>query len=263
LTSIARAQLADAGSSRYVYIGAVFILLLASHALRDSAPSSRGLALVAAGVALAAVANVGAMRPGLTQIRAFDRVLQPELAALELVGSRAPADLQVDAVHAPNINAGPYFDAIRKYGSPAESLEAVGHAQLPDQQAADAVLIAALQIAAAHGGDATPSPSGVAVDDVHWGNVTTAAGCRRFDPNAPGAAVDVTVAGGGLILRPEDHGTTQVSLRQLAADYPAPTPSIVVPSGEQSILRLPREGLPNPWHARIFATDTIEICGIT
>jgi hypothetical protein len=122
LTSLTRGSLGEPAASRYLYPGAVFLLLLILE-LASVIPIHRPR-LVAAILSLlvlgAAHSNLEAMRHGASGLRDVSTYVRAELGALELAGRLAPPDLQPDVVRMPQVEAAKYLDAVANLGSMAD-----------------------------------------------------------------------------------------------------------------------------------------------
>ena len=119
LTAVARGQLGEPASPRYLYPGAVFLLLIAVEASAGVRLARGALAVGAVFLAGALLGNVGAMREGAGFLRDESTSVDGALAALPLVAKRVGADFQPDPDSAPQIRSGPYLAAVRDLGSPA------------------------------------------------------------------------------------------------------------------------------------------------
>ncbi len=64
LAAVARNTFADPTASRYLYVGAVFVWLIAADAMSATVPSRPALVLVAIAALGAVVSNIGLLRAG-------------------------------------------------------------------------------------------------------------------------------------------------------------------------------------------------------
>lgn len=139
----------EAGASRYLLIGAVLVVLIATELLRG-VRLSRPAAMIAAVVAaFAVVSNIGALRDGQRFLEAQSNTARAELAALELAreGVDPAFGLTPEVAGTPYlapIAAGPYFAAIDRWGSPVDSPADLEVASEADRARADTMLAAAL-----------------------------------------------------------------------------------------------------------------------
>jgi hypothetical protein len=187
LTGIQRAQVASPDSSRYLYVGAVVIVLLIAELARGVALPPRTLGTLAAVVGLAVAANVGDLRDAARMLRDDADAARADLGALELARATVPGDYVLTSFPGYPfvvIRAGAYFEAAGEYGSPADSPEELAAAPEPARQAADAELTRMERATLAA---APPPPSGPAdpvVDAATGGSTTTRDGCVTFRTDA-------------------------------------------------------------------------------
>ena len=136
LGGVQRAEISAPDASRYLYVGALFVLLLAVELAR-SVTVSRGIAaLLVMLTGAVVVANLGDLRAGARNLRAQALIARADLGALELAREQIPPGyravsfpgipfVQIDAAH--------YFSAVKALGSPAASPAEI--ATMPSEQA--------------------------------------------------------------------------------------------------------------------------------
>ena len=93
LTAIQRADQSSPDSSRYLYVGGVLVVLVVAELARGVALSARALAILAAVVGLATLANLGDLRDASRLLREQAAIARADLAALELARATVPARL--------------------------------------------------------------------------------------------------------------------------------------------------------------------------
>jgi hypothetical protein len=233
LAGVFRAHLNAPADSRYLYLGAILVLLIALELVRAVPLTWPLAAVLAVVVAASALANFSSLRGGSLYLQDWSRYVQVELAALELAGpSTAPA-FRPDTVRAPDITAGKYFDAIGQYGSPAADVVDIPARAEPERAAADATLLGALGV--------KPVSEGAG-----------AGSCRRGT-----GSLDVDVPSSGLFVV-ADGTPVEVRLRAFAAGYPQAA-FATVPARTTRLLRIPqREGV--AWHARLSGPGAVGAC---
>jgi hypothetical protein len=158
-------------ASRYVYPGAVFVLMIASELLRDFRPSRR--TLVAAGVVTAAAVASGLvfLHKGYRTQKALDDIERARLAAAEIARPHLTADSTVRADFLTPLNAGAYFSAVDAFGSFAFSESQLASSSEANRVAADQALALLLQVKLGEGaGSAAPA--------------NARGGCRLAGPNS-------------------------------------------------------------------------------
>jgi hypothetical protein len=261
LTALSRAQLHDPASSRYLYPGAVFLIV----ALTALGPLPRArwgwLAFAWVVVVAAAISNWGALRAGAATIQDWDHIVQAELGAAEIVGKAriAPA-YRLDPLHAPDIFVGKYFATTADYhSSPAWTPSEIARAAPQYQAVADSTLAVLYNWALKPAPGARPPRSG-SLTGYTTQNVAATAGspCVSFRPSGPGAAVDLPVRG-GLLFRTARGGGAQLFLRRFAVGFPS-TPFGTVPPASQDVLRLPADKAPQPWFLHIVPQGFLQVC---
>ena len=146
LTGLFRAQLNTPAESRYLYFGAILLVLLAVELLRGVQLSNRALALLGVLAVVFSLSNFGPLQDGSRGLQATSGLVAAELGALELAGPATDPAYEPDPELAPDITAGAYFDMIEELGSPADTPEEILGRNEHERQAADAVLAEALAV---------------------------------------------------------------------------------------------------------------------
>jgi hypothetical protein len=238
----------EAYSSRYIYAGAVFVLLLAANLLHGVRPGRRAL-LVAGTLALAAVAsNLTPLREGRDWLKGQTVLTRADLAAIEI--ARRTVDpsfyLAPEIAGTPtliNVGADNYLAAVRKYGSPAYTPAELANAPEAGRLQADIVLANALPVTieikkrAAHAAGGCIGIPGSSGSD------------RPPLPLRPGIT-EIELAAG----RP---GT--IRLRRFAiSEYPLQTEG--VPGGSTTLLDITGDGIAKPWYIQIEAAQAATVC---
>lgn len=138
LTGLVRAQYGtvQATASRYVYIGAVFVLLILTESLRDM--QWRGLWRTAAPVTAAAVIVVGGGAVLIQKEHAHTKMLTTQKYELEITWlfRGAPAlsrDAVLDRQLLPVVTPALYYDVRDRYGSPLPTITMAKLAELPSR----------------------------------------------------------------------------------------------------------------------------------
>jgi hypothetical protein len=265
LTALRRAMLQEPDASRYLYVGALFVLLLAAE-LAIHAVITRRLALVMLGLVAAAVlSNAGTLRDGGRFLRSQAEIERGNLAALELARDSIPRDYVANFPGTPFIllRAEPYLAAAAEYGSPAYRLGELATAPEPARLAADAELVRIHHLGLRSSSSNTPLGATPNVSSVELGRVRSRGACAAFQP-APvrqaGPALEVTVPASGLLLRTEG-GSARVYVRRFAAGFSAAERNVVAPSSSAALL-VPSDSAPQPWHARITPQERVSVCGL-
>jgi hypothetical protein len=228
----------QAASSRYVYIAAPFILLLASDGFRDFRLGRRWLAVGAVGL-LSVTAHSSAILVQQYRLWALRAAAQnAELQVLGLV--RDAPDLDRDALVDPDlaidITMGDYFRAVDSYGLTAPAIETGGIASLPPD-AVDRVLRSGFG-------------SRITIE-----GAPTVGGCRAIE--GAGGGVNLQVAPGGSVGYRQASGQP-VSVYLAYSDGLPGAPTVQLrPRSDYSRIRLPQNGLPGWWSVRLEPSPNV------
>jgi hypothetical protein len=238
----------EATAVRYVYAGAVFVLLIAAELLRGVRWSRNGL-LVAGGVVLVAIVpNLGYMKTGGDWEREQSVFTRADLAALEIARRTVDpgfnlADPEVAGTASLGaVSAGLYFEAADRWGSPAYSIPELEAAPAVGRHYADVVLQHALPLSTRALPGRFRSGAGGCVTQLPGGAV-------HKEVELPPGLYRVEVAPG------ED---AVIQMRRFAAgEYPVTELS---PGGSTTLLRIPRDRAPNPWYLHVEASQLARVC---
>jgi hypothetical protein len=267
LTALRRAMLQQPDASRYLYVGAVFVLLLASELACRARPTAR-LAIVMVVVAGAAVlSNAGVLRDGGRYLRSQAESARADLAAIELAQNSIPPGYVADFPGTPFIllSARDYLEAAKDYGSPAYSVAELAAAPDPARLVADAELIRIHHIGLR---ESPPDASLAGAPEVAFsarGSVSNRHGCVEFRPDAvratkPAPELELTVPAAGLLVRTAD-GSARVDIRRFATGFSAAERNVIQASNA-AVLRVPSDSASQPWRARITPQGRLSVCAL-
>jgi hypothetical protein len=240
LTGLQRAELTSADASRYLYVGAVFLLLLAADLLRGVAVT-RPVAAVAVAVTLGVVlSNLGDLRTGARFLRGQAPHTRADLGALELARANIPPGYE--AKHFPGapfitVRADAYFAAAEAHGTPAYTPDELAAAPESARSIADA------ELTAIHDVGVRPA-AGTSGDD-----------CVRV---RSGDTRQLTVPPEGLLLKAVG-GPARVSVRRFAGTFQLQPLAELSGSG---LLRIDPDRAPQPWHVQLVPTRSAEACSV-
>ena len=201
LTALSRAQLNDPDASRYLYPGAVLVVLVVAELARDVRLRPAAWVVVGLLVGGAALSGYGALRDGAAHLQDWSSYLRAELGALQLAGTTVDPNYQPDPLRAPDIRTGQYLDAIRGLGPAGDSPDQVRREGEPQRQTADQVLARTL------GFGLGPAPAGAspgsapAVERSAGGTAAAEGGCLVFRPAGGGALLDMALPEQGVDRR--------------------------------------------------------------
>jgi hypothetical protein len=132
--------LREPSDGRYVYPGAVFVLLIAAELLRGVRLGKRTLAVGTAVTAAAVVSGILFLRDGYRLQLSDSEITQARLAALEIARQNVRPGLAVNLDVGTRIDAGAYFSAADAFGSPAWPESELASSGEAERQSADQLL---------------------------------------------------------------------------------------------------------------------------
>ncbi len=240
----------EATTSRYAYAGAAFTLLLVAELFRGVPFDRRALWAMGAVVLAAVAANFAPLVDGRDVFKEQTVLTRADTGAIDIARRTvAPSfALTPEIAGTPSlidINAAEYLPAVREYGSPGYSPAELEDAPELGRRQADIVLANALPLRT----------------DTYLGS---------YDPDGTGENCVVVGSGGGggadipvspgvtrIELAPGPHG--DFSLRRFAVgEYPVSTEG--APGNSMTLLRIPRDGAPQPWHLTVGARQRALVC---
>jgi hypothetical protein len=266
--TLAHDGLAGVLSSRYVYVYALFVVLLSAELGRGVRPTRIAQLALCVVVALAIVSNIGVLRGFGNYLRQSGEQTNGALAALDLDrASVAPGTLARVALYPfIKLSARSYFAAADALGTPAFTAEQLRHADASAQSAADVQLVAD-QTVVLRGLTSRPAPSGTAplVEGSSNGSAGRTGACIRFVPSAalgPGAlgTLALTVAPGpaAISVGAADAPVT-VSIDRFA---PAFTALGTVRAGGTAAVLVRHDAATLPWHVQVQSLAPIRVCAL-
>ena len=260
LSAVARADAADPGSSRYLYVGAVFLLLIATDAATGVALRRSGLALLGLLLVGALVANVNLLRSGERSLRSTDDTVRASLGAVEVASPVVAPSFVADPQGAPQVQAGPFLAAIRELGSPALTLAQLEQAPPSVRYEVDPVLEGAERLA--------PTPvaavvghRALGIDSFSTGRLVARGRCDEFYPAGSEDVFDLRLpAGTNLGIKPQPGTDVLVYLRRFA---PAFTPPPFATIAGRAAIRFPDDlASALPWHVRLTSAAPFTACSV-
>lgn len=235
--------------SRYVFVGAVGVLMVAAEALAGRI-SARLTAAVFVIVALALPANIAQLRSGpeADTLHHDAPISRSEFAMLELAGDRVDpeytptADPNVTAIGGGlfiGLPAGAYLRSVERNGSAAFSLPELRRQPEKIRRIADNTLVDALDLKTEY----APAPR-------------TRRGCRKVVPDAGTGYATFVVPRGGASLRVSGDEWADIWLRRFATALHSASRGKVPPRRWVKLAILP-DAAPEPWHAAVGAPVTV------
>jgi hypothetical protein len=266
LTALGRADLgiSTASSSRYVYVGAVFILLAAIYLPLALRLPGRAWLLVGLAVIFAIVGGLVPLRDYGRDLRHISDGVAPALAAVQVGGNAIPADDRPELGLAPQVFAGPYRDAVAEFGSPLPNgvkgvLDNPSAAQVVDNKVAVGEHIGLLPVPR----NTRPASGAPSIVKAINGQVQPQANCLRFIPEKTPAALDVSVpTGARLNIKDPSKTPVQVRLRRFAPDFAGDALG-VINGGQSGSVSFPKDTSSDPWVVRLSPAQPVVACLVT
>lgn len=256
LGGLARAHQDNPEAARYLYPGAVFVVLLGVEALRSARLDRRWAVLLVSGVAFGVLGNADPLRDARDTHRAFSREVSAQFAALEVMGRKnVPPDLVAAPYLAPGVSARSYFDMTDDLGSPVDVNRDIVERGEDERRDADIVLAAALRGLRVRNATVDTGARPPAVEQSLLGTAATSGACVRFESSDVGGAATVIVDGGALV-RASSAGSVDVSLRRFGTRFRRIGR---IAAGSSLALPLP-SGIETPWRLRVEPRGSVDIC---
>lgn len=170
MTAYSRWLLWEPGASRYVYVGAVLLLVVFLVAIPLPSPrwTIPGAAILAV---VLVVPNISLMNGSARMMSDNASRVRAELAVIDAAGDRGLPSYQPDGSVAPQIHAGPYLEAAAKYGPFGIGVTDAQHLSNDDRTQMDRVAFQYLKVGASSVTGTSP-PSECAWAEVDKGSET-------------------------------------------------------------------------------------------
>lgn len=265
VTAMARSTISVPETSRYLYLGAVVIVLVGVELLRGISLSSRSVAIAAVLVLSFAITGLTPMHTGAVGLRTTSKTVVAELGALQLAAAHAPPGYQPDPALAPQITAGPYLHTVRAIGSsPAESPPQLLAAEPAPREAADRVLVAleSPKLAPAAGAKPPLATSPPQILELAGGREVPRGGCVVLSPTSTAAmTIVVALARQGVLV--ENHGRAGASFaaRRFGGSF-LPLAGSGAPGGDDELSVSP-DASPVPWQIQLISQSSLSLCRLS
>jgi hypothetical protein len=241
----------EAASTRYVYAGAAFVLLIAATLLQGVRLSRRALWIGAALTLLALGPNLAQLKDGANWLKEQSVLTRADTAAMEIAGRTIPPqftltpDVAGTASLTP-VNAGQYFEAVAAHGSSAYTVDELAAAPQVGRYWADVVLSKALPLTTLSRPQIAPPRD--------------AASCAKLPGGAGMATPQVQLRPGLTRVWVAPGPEAPLRLRRFATGmFPADLGAL--PGGSLTLLRIPRDGAAQPWFVQVQAQQPAWVCG--
>jgi len=238
----------EAYSSRYLYVGALFALLIAANLLQGLRPSRWVLALAGAATVAIAVVNLTPLREGRDFFASQTVLTRADLGAIEIAAGSVEPEFalppEISGTSFLNeIRAGEYLRAVGEYGSPAYTPGELEGAPEAGRHQADVVLANALPLG------------------IETGAEPAAAGGECVRVPGGGTAAPLTLRPGTTTVELGPGGPGAIRLRRFArAGYPLSTEGVAAASTTR--LYVPRDLAPRPWRLLVEAGQGATVCRV-
>jgi hypothetical protein len=239
----------DPESARYVYMGAVGVLLVATDAARSIRLSKLGIAVLFGACAVSLATNVALLRDWGTFFRdSYSAPARAEFAMLELSRERVDPDfdpgaaLDESVLALPGARAGTYFAVVDRYGSLALPLPELERESESIRAHADQTLASAL---------------GLRLESPPAG---PRAACRELRGTGPAGPIEFELPAAGATLRARGVAPANLSVGRFATSPSAELGNL--PPGRALALAIPPDSSPTPWLASVSGAESIEVCAL-
>ena len=242
----------EASASRYVYAGAVFVLLIAAELLRGVKFSRRGLIVAGVLTVCAIGPNLAQMWDGRDWLQEQTVLTRADTAALDIASRTVPDEFRLLSLESTGtaslgvVVADKYLEATDRWGSPAYSPAELETAPQPGRHYADILLSQMLPLS-------TETDLGV------YDRGSAAENCVVLPAGSASPTSEVQLSPGltRIELAPGPHAG--FTLRRFATgEYPVVTEGA---DGESTtLLRIPRDNASQPWHLHVEASQTARVC---
>jgi hypothetical protein len=241
---------------RFVYPGAVLLVVAGAEALRGVRVAGRVAGVGAVLSAIAVAGNLGLLREGQRGLEDTSSTLRAEVGALELQAAAAPPAYSPSPGLAP-IEAEAYLRTMRLTGSsPALDPSELPGAPAQARAEADRVL---RELAVRTGPPQTPSAAAPRVAAATGTRVRPRGACTEVTPSTAGAPATATLARAGITVRASRDAGVEVRLRRFADTAPA-QPSASVPPGTGQSIRVNPDAATVAWRAELASAAAFAVC---
>jgi len=263
ITAAARSTTSTPETSRYIYLGAVVIVLVGVELLRGVTVSPRALAVAGVLVLAAVVTGLAVLHNGAEGLRADSRVVGAELGALEIAAAYVPSTYQPDSQRAPQITAGSYLHTVRAIGStPADTPAQIVASDVTTRTEVDTYLLKL-----EGDGALAPATSGMQlsgrlplVANVGGTPPVRRLACWTTTAVGSGAYTEFVLPPAGLLVRAGSQAV-QVVARRFSPPLGGVELGVVAPR-RTDVIRFPTDASGRPWFVRLASGAPIGVCGV-
>jgi hypothetical protein len=248
LTAFNSPDLRTPVESRYMYIGAILILLLAADLLKGVEIGRRALIGVATCAGVIVALNLVPLFEGEDHLDEQSVYARADLGAVEIARGSIDPEFFFDpgvagTISLINVRTGPYLALVDEHGSPAYTPAELARAPELGRHQADVILAHALPLTT----DTVPGPVPRRPGE----------GCRRMA--AGPAAPELALEPGTTEIELPPGGPATLYLRRFAVDgYPLVVGDLPAPS--TTTVSIPKDAAARPWRLRVEAEQGAVAC---
>lgn len=239
----------EASAARYVYAGSLFTLLMIAELLRNW-PFSRKALWIAAGVAVLAIGpNLAQMKEGSEWEKEQSVFTRSDLGALEIARGTVAPTYSLASVESTGtaslslVEAGLWFEAVDKWGTPADTPAQIEEEPEAGRLHADKVLAEALPISS----------------EVVPGTASTPAGAACLTLPGGSSGKEVRLAPGQTAVQVSVGPAAAIALRRFAAEE-FPVPVTGGEGGTTTLVTIPADRASQPWYMHVEASQAVRVC---
>ncbi|HUB35877.1 MAG TPA: hypothetical protein VL972_03570 [Solirubrobacteraceae bacterium] len=264
VTAVARSTISPPEASRYIYLGAVLIVLIGVELLRGVEITARACAVASGLVLICVITGVTILHNGAGGLRATSQTVAAEVGAMELAAVYAPPEYRPDPVRSPQIFAGSYLHTVRAIGSSAGDTPAeIAAANSSSRDAADSVLLALLSpklepLGVGRSSRLAPAPATLAV----VGGISEQhASCTLLTPSVHRSMVaELALPSGGITINNLGSAPASIALKRFGETFdPVSTPA--APHAVSKLV-LPTDRASTGWQAQLVSSAQLATCGL-
>lgn len=255
----------EAYSSRYLYVGALFVLLVGANLLKG-VRLGRGALLAGGAITLVAVGfNLVPLREGRDFFKEQTVLTRADLGAIEIAKASVDPTFTLPPEIAGTsflneIEAGEYLTAVDEYGSPAYTPAELARAPEAGRKQADIVLANALPVSIEAGAaGAGAGAAGDAAGSSDAGRGGGRGGCIAIPAGTAPGAPPLRLRPGLTTVEFAPGAPGTIRLRRFAVhEYPLSSEGIA--AGSTTRLSVPRDGAARPWRLRAEGARGARVC---
>ncbi|MBS1846356.1 MAG: hypothetical protein JST53_18255 [Actinobacteria bacterium] len=240
----------EASAPRYIYAGALFVLLMIAELLINWPFSRKALWIAAAVAALAIGPNLVQLKEGGSWEKNQSVLTRADLGALEIARDHVSPEFQLLSVESTGtaslglVEAGLWFEAVDKWGTFADTPSQIETEPEGGKEHADLVLAEALPISSAvePGGLGPSGPAGTACTTLPGGSVEK----------------EVLLKPGTTTVEVAPGDAPVIALRRFATErFPV---SVSAEGGATTAIDIPKDRASQPWFLHVEAGQEARVC---